>query len=202
MADSRTGFLKTEFIPFFVLVLAVTAAFIQFKVDKLSQPLIADRPVSVTSTNETKEPEKFTPWKAPDFVLRDLNGQPVSLSQFRGKIVFLNIWATWCKPCEVEMPAMERLHEKFGSKKFQMLTISIDKDGKKAIDPFIQKLNLTFPVLMDPESKVARQFKITGVPETFLIDPQGVVFQHFVGPWEWDNQVVFHFFEKVLDMIA
>jgi len=199
MGPPRSGFLKTEYIPYVALVFLVTVSSIFFKIEKLNQPKIPSQ--QTTSVNRSSGDEgEFKPWQAPDFTLEDLNGVKVSLSDYRGKIVFLNIWATWCKPCEVEMPAMEKLYQKFQDQNFEMLTISIDTEGKQVIEPYMKKWDLTFPVLLDPESKIVQKFNITGVPETFLIDPQGVVFQHVVGPREWDHQLVYHFFEKILEL--
>jgi len=199
MGPPRSEFLKTEYIPYMALVFLLTVSSFFFKIEKLNQPEIPSQ--QTTSVNRPSGDEgEFKPWQAPDFTLEDLNGVKVSLSDYRGKIVFLNIWATWCKPCEVEMPAMEKLYKKFQDQNFEMLTISIDTEGKQVIEPYIKKWNLTFPVLLDPESKIVQKFNITGVPETFLIDTQGVVFQHVVGPREWDHQLVYHFFEKILEL--
>ena len=93
---------------------------------------------------------------SPDFELPTLAGGKVKLSQYRGKVVFINFWATWCGTCEVEMPSMEKLYRKFKDHGFEMLTISVDKD-QTLIEPFMKKFNLTFPVLLDPESIVAKR---------------------------------------------
>ena len=82
---------------------------------------------------------------SPDFELPTLAGGKVKLSQYRGKVVFINFWATWCGTCEVEMPSMEKLYRKFKDQGFEMLTISVDKD-QTLIEPFMKKFNLTFPV--------------------------------------------------------
>ncbi len=125
---------------------------------------------------------------APDFVLRDLNGETRSLSDYQGQVVFLNFWATWCKPCKEEMPSMERLHqalEKEFSDGFVMLAVSIDKSADD-IPAFMAKHKLTFPVLHDRWGKVDRIYKIMGVPETYIIDQTGVLVEKVIGPRDWD----------------
>jgi peroxiredoxin len=123
---------------------------------------------------------------APDFVLTDLNNRKVRLSDFRGKVVFLNFWATWCKPCKDEMPSMEILHRKFAKDGLVVLAVSIDRiTTVKDIQPFIKSLNLTFPVLVDSWGKTDMPYKRTGVPETFIIDQQGIIREIVIGPRDW-----------------
>ena len=94
---------------------------------------------------------------SPNFELPSLLGGKVKRSDYRGKVVLINFWATWCGTCEVEMPSMEKLYRKFKDHGFEMLTISVDKD-QSLIEPFMKKFNLTFPVLLDPDSIVAKKF--------------------------------------------
>ena len=115
---------------------------------------------------------------APDFTIKNQNGHPVKLSDYRGKVVFLNFWATWCGPCVEEAADVEKLNNTFKERKFQMLTVSVDTDWKP-VNEFYAKHNLTVPVYLDPGQQVARGlYKITGVPETFLIDANGHVVKH------------------------
>ena len=125
---------------------------------------------------------------APDFALQDLNGETRTLSDYKGQVVFLNFWATWCKPCQEEMPSMERLHQDLEaefSDRFIMLAVSIDKSADD-IPAFMAKHKLTFPVLHDRWGKVDRIYKIMGVPETYIIDQTGVLVEKIVGPRDWD----------------
>lgn len=126
--------------------------------------------------------------EAPGFTFPDLEGRQVSLSAYRGKVVFLNIWATWCPPCLWEMPSMEVIHRKYRSRGLAMLTVSIDALGKEVILPYMKKLGLTFPALLDPKGKIKRLYQTTGVPETFLIDRRGRIFRKIIGPRKWTNQ--------------
>ena len=125
---------------------------------------------------------------APDFALNDLNGETRKLSDYQGQVVFLNFWATWCKPCQEEMPSMERLHQDLEaefSDSFVMLAVSIDKSADD-IPAFMAKHKLTFPVLHDRWGKVDRIYKIMGVPETYIIDQTGVLVEKVVGPRDWN----------------
>jgi peroxiredoxin len=127
-------------------------------------------------------------WMAPDFALQDVDGRAVRLSNFRGKVVFLNVWTTWCPPCRTEMPAMEALYQRLRDRDFVMLAVSADAEGRKVVAPFVQELGLTFPVLLDPDGQVPRRYRVTGYPETFIIDRNGRVVAHEVGPREWDDR--------------
>ena len=128
---------------------------------------------------------RHTPAVAPDFSVTDLRGQAVRLSAFRGKVVFLNLWATWCAPCREEMPSMGRLYERLKDRDFALLAVSQDEEGKRAVEPFVRELRLAFPVLLDPEHQVGDRYEVTGYPETFLIDRNGRVVEHVIGPRNW-----------------
>ena len=123
---------------------------------------------------------------APDFTLADLNDKEIRLADFRGKVVFLNFWATWCKPCKEEMPSMEVLHKNFEKDGLVILAVSIDRvTTTKDIQPFIKSMNLSFPVLVDSWGKTDMPYKRMGVPETFIIDQQGVIREIVIGPRDW-----------------
>jgi len=137
---------------------------------------------------------------APDFALKDLNGELTKLSDYRGQVVFLNFWATWCKPCQEEMPSMERLHQDLEgefSDRFVMLAVSIDKSADD-IPAFMAKHKLTFPVLHDRWGKVDRIYKIMGVPETYIINQKGVLVEKVVGPRDWN---VVQNIQGILDLL-
>ena len=123
---------------------------------------------------------------APDFNLPDLNEKEIRLSDFRGKVVFVNFWATWCKPCREEMPSMEVLYKNFEKDGLVILAISIDRvTTKKDIPPFVKSLNLTFPILVDSWGQTDKRYKLMGVPETYIIDQQGVLREKVIGPRDW-----------------
>src|SRR4030066_464396 len=125
--------------------------------------------------------------KAPDFSLIDLNGKRVVLKQFKGKVIFLNFWATWCGPCKEEMPSLEVLHRQFKEKNFVLLTISVDYEGIKPVQEFINKHQYTFPVLLDPKGETLDLFEVKGIPTTFLIDKKGKMVGKAIGPRNWES---------------
>jgi len=135
---------------------------------------------------------------APDFTLKDLSGRAYHLAELRGKVVFLNVWATWCAPCRMEMPSMERLYRQLGGSDFVMLAVSEDEDGVSAVQPFVNQLGLTFPVLLDAAGTVPPRYGVTGYPETFIIDRHGHVIQHLIGPEDWDSESAMDFFQRLL----
>jgi peroxiredoxin len=123
---------------------------------------------------------------APDFQLPDLNDKDIRLSDYRGKVVFLNFWATWCKPCREEMPSMEVLYKNFEKDGLVILAVSIDRvTTKKEIPPFVKSLNLTFPVLVDSWGQTDKRYKLMGVPETYIIDREGTLREKVIGPRDW-----------------
>jgi peroxiredoxin len=135
---------------------------------------------------------------APDFTFPRLDGKMVSLSDYKGKVVLVNIWATWCPPCVDEMPSMEKLYRKFKGQNFEILAVSIDEPGLKAVAPFMKKSNLTFPALIDSEGAVKAVYGITGIPESFIIDQQGILLKKIVGPVDWATPNIFRFFSELI----
>ena len=122
---------------------------------------------------------------APDFQLRDLEGRLVTLSDFRGKVVLLNFWATWCGPCRVEMPAMEQLYRTFPRKDFEILAVSTDAQGEAVTRPFQKKNHLTFPILHDDDYLVGLTYGARSLPMTFMVDRQGVIRHQIFGARDW-----------------
>jgi len=135
---------------------------------------------------------------APDFTFPGLDGKKVSLYDYKGKVVLVNIWATWCPPCVEEMPSMEKLYRKFKGENFEILAVSIDEPGLKAVAPFMKKSNLTFPALIDSEGAIKAVYGITGIPESFIIDQQGILLKKIVGPVDWATPNIFRFFRDLI----
>jgi len=136
---------------------------------------------------------------APDFLLPNLDGNLVHLGSLKGKVIFLNFWATWCPPCKEEMPSMESLYQRLRGRPFEMLAVSIDEEGKGAVQPFMEKYSLTFPALLDREKKIAAVYGITGIPETFIIRKQGVIDLKIIGPQNWTEKKWRDYFDRLLE---
>ena len=125
------------------------------------------------------------PQRAPDFAVTDLQGRTVRLSALRGKVVVLNLWATWCAPCVEEMPSIERLWSTLQGDDFALLAVSQDEEGRRSVEPFVQRMKFSFPVFLDPEHEVGDRYGVWGYPETFVIDRNGYVAERVIGPRDW-----------------
>ncbi len=123
-----------------------------------------------------------------NFVTNDLDGKLRRLDEFKGKVIFLNLWATWCKPCEEEMPSMQRVYDVLKGRNFEMIALSVDTEGPEVVREFVERYGLTFPVFLDPKGKIKNGYKTTGVPETFIIDQNGVIAEKIWGPRNWDDK--------------
>jgi len=128
--------------------------------------------------------------RAPDFHAVDLaTGRATTLADYKGKVILLNIWATWCQPCRVEMPAIERLHKKLGGRDFQVVSVSIDADGDAVVSAYARDLGLTFQILHNQPGDIQQIYQTTGVPESFVIDRDGIIVKKVIGAAEWDGPV-------------
>ena len=138
--------------------------------------------------------------RAPEFhAVRLPGGQPASLGDYRGKPVLLNVWATWCQPCRVEMPSMERLHQKFLGTDFHVVAVSIDQGDSTAVVAFVRELGLTFDILQDQPGQIQDIYQTTGVPESFVIDRQGMIVKKVIGAAQWDGDVNQMLIRRLLD---
>ena len=135
---------------------------------------------------------------ASDFTLKNLDGNDVSLRQFRGKYLLINFWATWCGPCKIEMPSLEQLYRQFKSERFDMLGISNDMFGKRVVKPYVLAKKITFPMLLDQRMTVSRQYGIVSLPTTILIDPQGIIIGVLQGAENWSDPKTLLYFESLL----
>lgn len=135
---------------------------------------------------------------APDFTLPNLQGGKVSLSDFRGKLLMLNFWASWCVSCREEMPAMERLYQRYKNQGFVILGVNI-KDEKESALSFVEELKITFPIAFDPKGKVGLVYGAWGIPTTYLIDAKGMALARVVGSADWYSPGARELVEKLLD---
>ncbi len=121
---------------------------------------------------------------APDFTLLAPDGKKVSLKDYRGKVVLLNFWATWCASCRAEMPDMEKLYREFRSKGFEIVAVNV-KDKRADAMKFVGDMKLTYPIMLDPQGEVGLLYGAWGMPATYLIDRKGVVQARLWGPAQW-----------------
>lgn len=151
-----------------------------------------------SSFNLSGKPRPVQGVPATDFTLPDLDGKMVSLSDYKDKVVLLNIWASWCPPCVEEMPSMEKLHQELKNEDFKILAVSIDTTGAKTVASFMKKHKLNFTALSDTEGKIKGIYQTTGVPETFIIGKDGIIVQKVIGPRDWATPEAIQFFRSLI----
>jgi len=130
--------------------------------------------------------------------LMDLNGKKIRLSDFKGKIVFLNFWTTWCVPCRLEMISMEKLHTRLKDKDFVMVAIDLIEPTRR-VKKFFKDNKLTFMSLLDKRGKVGSGYGVKNLPTTFILDREGRIIGQAVGPREWDSKKAIAIFERLID---
>lgn len=166
--------------PILVIIIAVAAAALFLLPEKKQYDAIA----------EIGKP-------APAFSYNDYSGKTWTLADLKGKVVFLNFWATWCTTCKAEMPSKEALYERMQGKPFQMLSM-LFRDDPANLPAYYQKQKVSPPTLISPGNESAKLYGITGVPESFLIDKNGIIVEKFVGPREWTDPEMIAIIEKYL----
>jgi len=136
--------------------------------------------------------------QAPEISVVSLDNQQLSLASLKGKVVLLNFWATWCPPCREEIPSMVKLNTFMAGKPFQMVCVSVDEGGKKAVETYFKNSGFTLPAYLDPSGQVAKTYGITGVPETFVIDKNGTIVKKVIGGLDWNSPEVIAFLEGLM----
>jgi len=137
---------------------------------------------------------------APAYRTVSLGGDSVSLAAVRGKVVLLNVWATWCHPCRDEIPELQAIHTKYQARGLELVGVSVDADGSDdAIRAFMTDFRMTYPVWLDPDERVSTQFLVVGVPATFLIDRSGVLRWRKTGPIQPNDSTLAAAIERALD---
>ena len=135
---------------------------------------------------------------APTFRLPNLAGENVDLAAFRGRVVVVNFWATWCPPCVDEMPSLEKLHRALGPQGLVILGVSGD-ENEAVLREFVTRTGVTFPILRDPGGRIAADlYHTTGFPETFVVDPNGLLNESYIGPAEWASPGAVDHFRDLL----
>ena len=149
--------------------------------------------------SEVKPVEVGAP--APDFHAVDLaTGDSVMLHRrYRGKVTLVNIWATWCVPCRVEMPAMQQLYDSLAPRGFAIAAVSIDEGSPEDVLAFGRELDLSFDLLQDRSTKIQQIYQTTGVPESFLLDRHGVIVKRIIGAHDWNSPANRALVERLLD---
>jgi thiol-disulfide isomerase/thioredoxin len=130
-------------------------------------------------------------------VADDERGSKLALSSLAGRVVLINFWATWCEPCEREMPAMERLYQALAGEQFELIAVAID-DEPAQVQAFQDRYQLSFPIVFDPSQSVYGSYQTMGVPESLLIDREGHIVERYVGPREWD---AVEYVERIRELI-
>jgi peroxiredoxin len=136
--------------------------------------------------------------QAQNFALKDLNGNVVHLEDYRGKVVFLNFWTTWCPACLVEMTSMERLYREFKNKDFTILAVDMQEDLETA-KKFKTKFKLSFPILLDTDGIVASYYGVNAIPVTYFIDRAGYLYAAAIGARDWAGEDAFLLIKHLLN---
>ncbi|MEE8541493.1 MAG: TlpA disulfide reductase family protein [Desulfobacterales bacterium] len=132
-----------------------------------------------------------------DIELEDLSGKMIRVSDFKGKIVFINFWATWCPDCRVEMPSMEKLFQRFKDRDFAMVAVDLRESPKK-VKAFFKKYKLSFTALLDRKGRTAFPFGIRSIPTTFILNQKGGLIGKVLGPREWESEAATILFELLI----
>lgn len=193
--ENRARALRTRII----IVIAIAVLFAGLVV--LYRALLHERrePSTVSDASLTKlgieKPQKSI--LAPDFTLEDLSGKRLSLKSLRGKVIFLNFWATWCVPCRQEMPTMEKLHRERKKDGLEVVAVNY-RESKEEVRKFIGELGLTFTVLLDKDGKVSEEYGIWSLPLSYFIARRGVFAGKVIGYRKWDTPEAKTFFDALL----
>ncbi len=147
--------------------------------------ILALHPVPATAVPQLLQEVDGLP-AAPEFILPDLDGNEVKLSDFRGKVVIVNFWATWCPPCRHEIPSMQRAWEILKGKGVMMLALHVGGNEDK-IWTFLNDFSVEFPVIIDAKSRASKRWRMFGLPTTYIVDPEGRIALRAIGGREWDD---------------
>ena len=160
-----------------------------------------EAPISITDVQVEEnfdQRKSAVGYLAPDFSLRNLKGNYESLDSFRGQVVVLNFWATWCAPCRVEMPSFEKLYRRYRSEGVTVLAVTLDKNSDHKIKYFVDEYGLSFPVLIDEKGEVERLYPSMTIPFTYVIDHEGRVVARVDGAKNWESNETFEAVEYLL----
>lgn len=136
--------------------------------------------------------------QAPELALQDLDGKLRQLSDFRGKVVAVNFWATWCPPCREELPSMQRTYEAYRERNFEILGVNVGENWD-TVAPFLEDFALGYPILLDTDSSAMAKWGIMGLPTTFILDRQGRITHRITGGRDWDDPAFRRDLEQILE---
>jgi thiol-disulfide isomerase/thioredoxin len=137
-------------------------------------------------------------YPAPRFSLRDLSGNKVGLADFQGKVVLLNFWATWCGPCRMEIPSLERLYRLRKDGGFEIVAVNTERASASKVASFVEQYGMSFPILLNPEGDVGGRYWVRAIPTSFLLDKNGVIRWKIVGGREWESSYVLNRVDQLL----
>jgi|TARA_B110000196_G_C20898095_1_gene544616 peroxiredoxin len=160
-----------------------------------------ETPISIADIQTKKifnEKKSSVGYFAPNFKLRNIKGNYESLDSYRGGVVVLNFWATWCAPCRIEMPSFEKLYRRYRSEGVTVLAITLDKNSENKIKSFVDEYGLSFPILLDEKGEVERLYPSMTIPFTYIIDRQGRIVARVDGAKNWESSETFEAIEYLL----
>ncbi len=136
--------------------------------------------------------------RAPEFTLPAPNGRSISLSDFRGKVVMVHFWATWCPPCVEELPTLAKLNQSLAGQDFEMFAVSVDEGGADAVTSFLHQNNLNVPVLLDTDHAISSKYGTYKFPETYILDRAGIVRYKIIGPRDWRDPAALNLLRSMM----
>jgi peroxiredoxin len=178
-----------KFIPFIVIIIVIVVVSL---LERQKSSLLPFPEIKLLSPD--RRPSDRT-----NFTLPDLSGKTIRLSDLRGNVVLLNFFATWCSPCREEMPTLEKMFQAYHHKGVVVLGVAGDIKGQEVVEPFVKKYNVTFPVVLDDENVVWRQYGVRGIPTVYLFDRQGKIASMYVGGANWDSEEAHALIEQLLN---
>jgi thiol-disulfide isomerase/thioredoxin len=156
--------------------------------------------VATVVTAARADPLRFIPWReadAPGLALKDLAGRPHALADYRGQVLLVNFWATWCEPCREEMPSFQRLKERLPGAPLTVLAVNYGESSQK-VGGFVQQVGFDLPVLLDPGQRAARAWRVRLLPSSYLVDADGRVRYSVVGELDWASDAAVNAVRRLL----
>lgn len=178
--------LVQRLLPFFIIAAAAVVVMEGRRNRPLPAPAIELIPIDQRVTEGT------------EFSLPSLDGKITKLADFRGNVVLLNFFATWCPPCREEMPTIQALFEAYKNQGLVVLGVAGDVEGKSIVEPFVKEYKMTFPVVLDSDSRVAQQYFVRSIPTIYLFDRHGRIAAHIMGAGDWSSQQAKDAIEQLL----